>query len=292
MKWITTTILATCVSVLLSGSDGARNEPARGTSTMDETQTGTASPIFLVQANDGDEPDKGQRRWMGRGPLDRDWPTRGGESMRRREDARRGAPPSQTMTPEQIEAFMETIKEEFPRLYEVLADLDETQPVVFEKLLHRARDPINRIREMKRHSPEAAEHFLEAFRVELDLARLRVRWKIAQTDTERDQIRQALREQLSQRFDTRVKGMRQEIVKLEERLARLKEDVARREANKEAYVDKDLGLILQGKDPEPMGPPPGQFHRGPGPRDGLGRPIRDEPPFEEEPLGPGPLPAD
>jgi hypothetical protein len=158
---------------------------------------------------------------------------------------------------EQVAKVMDFARENFPPLYDRLARLRDSNPVVFRQMVKRVRGPIMEILKVRQRDPEVAHKLIELQQVEMDLRDLRAQYQAARSDDQRQQLKAQIRELVDKRYDLRLERLRLEVRDLEKRLDQAKTEVAKREKDKNTHVDREMRQLLGTGSIEPQPPGPG-----------------------------------
>ncbi|MBI1389918.1 MAG: hypothetical protein GC154_15870 [bacterium] len=137
-------------------------------------------------------------------------------------------------------------------------------------------------RAMRFENPELAEVYEAIRRIDLQLYQLLDRQTMKEIESPGKELKDELRPLFDQQFDLDVQRQRMEIQMMEERLARLKELLKKKEENKDRFIELQLNTLPRVLERRPPGMRPG----GPGPMNGNQPFIRKPPldPVTGEPL--------
>jgi hypothetical protein len=182
------------------------------------------------------------------------------------------------MSPEQVAELMDFTKKEFPKLHRRLVSVRETDPVMFRRMIRRVRGPVSEIVRIQHHDPKAARRLIDAHRIEIDLTEFQSRYRAATSDAQREQLKSEMRELVAKRCELRLQRLKDEVTGLEKRLEDAKQEMAKREKDKDQIIDQELNRLLATGSASPgdgrlwspgQGPGPRAGRRGQGPRSTL-----------------------
>ncbi len=160
-------------------------------------------------------------------------------------EAKPRRPLPQPLTPEQEQQVFAFVKEHHRELERLLSHLRQ----------HRPQEYGRAVREMSRNVER-----IEAYRAR-DLGRYELEVKLWQlqsrsqllaariTMADESQLREELRQLLGQQTELRIQLLQHEKAKIMERSAKLDEQIARLEQNRDANLERQLNTLLQGAKP-------------------------------------------
>ena len=194
--------------------------------------------------------------------------------------------PSERWGESERQKVRDFIDKHFPEAAKELRDRLQKNPQMGERILGSLMPEMTRLlRSYEQDPPELFNLRLESAKNEMAMRKLMREHRHA-ADEERDRIREAMREHVARDVQLREDIGRQELRRLEEGVARLRDHLADVEARRDVIIEEELELRLN---PRPPGRGPGR-HDGPsrGPR---GRWNRPEPPASQPPASPDEPPA-
>jgi hypothetical protein len=143
--------------------------------------------------------------------------------------------PFGVISPEQTEQLMEFIREHFPERYKLLRRMRERNPELFQRRIAEAAPRVLELLLRMKENPELGELMIQQQRLEEELhERVDDYFLIAEEDdAEREELRAAVEDTVSQLVELRLQRRRMEIDalqhRLEEQRERLEEDWAARD---------------------------------------------------------------
>ena len=189
-----------------------------------------------------------------------------GERIREhfREKFGRGEAPELTRGPgifrdvseEELEAILAFAREHLPWISEALEEARTSDPERFRAICRRLRFEIGQLRALKASDPEAFQKALEEKRLQFVARQLAARVRDAETDEERQTLREKLRETVARLVDAELVTREAQIRLLAKRLENLRAELKERASQREAVIEKHLEEMLSG-DRERHAPPPG-----------------------------------
>lgn len=160
-------------------------------------------------------------------------------------DAERPPPPPVLLTPEQEAKLLVFIREICEFKYNRLMDLKEFRPDKYHRILGEAERKRRNYLRLQRKFPDRAERLMEIKRKECRIEELADERRTADLDQKRkDQIRAELATILSELFDLKAVKRQEKISDLEKKLADLKDQAKKRNANKAELISTRLDQIL------------------------------------------------
>ena len=175
--------------------------------------------------------------------------------------------PSYENLPENVKLDVETFMEEhFPEQFEDLMRLHEQAPEAFSRKVNRLLPKMLRLMRFEHEDPRTFPSRVVEVRITTRIMALARRIAVDQ-DAEGDaDLPNRLRQLLERRFDLRQKIHRNEVKRLERRLARARERLDRSAADKEEIITRELEEMLA-RQHEPRRPrPPRERPAPPGER--------------------------
>ena len=175
--------------------------------------------------------------------------------------------PSYENLPENVKLDVETFMEEhFPEQFEDLMGLYERAPEAFSRKVNRLLPKMLRLMRLEHEDPRTFPLRVDEVRITTRIMALARRIAVDQ-DAEGDaDLPDRLRQLLERRFDLRQKIHRNEVKRLERRLARAQERLDRSAADKEEIITRELEEMLA-RQHEPRRPrPPRERSAPPGER--------------------------
>lgn len=165
----------------------------------------------------------------------------GGGKKAERNAARKEAAAPMAITPEREAAVMTFVDRNHPELRQLLALLKETRSREYEKAIRDIYRESDRLANLKDRDPK---------QYELEVRRWTIRSKI-QLATARmameptDELRARLKTLLNEQVEVRAELLRHERDRTQKRLARVEEDLAKIEADRDSFVDRQLELLMK-----------------------------------------------
>ncbi len=191
---------------------------------------------------------------------------------------RRGQAPEQRIDPSYVEQWLDRLRTEDPEEYERLSELRETSPLAFRIELRRRVSEARTLRIIREEHPSFYAYLSELDREERDrlghlllqvaetspmrphrhrrlrmpqieaneeVHRLFSRWEEAETEAEQDEALDRMRATIGMVFDRRTAQQEAEIERLEEQLARLRDLVDSRNAQRDEWIERTLQGLLE-----------------------------------------------
>ena len=175
--------------------------------------------------------------------------------------------PSYENLPENVKLDVETFMEEhFPEQFEDLMRLHEQAPEAFSRKVNRLLPKMLRLMRFEHEDPRTFPSRVEEVRITTRIMALARRIAVDQDAAGDADLPDRLRQLLERRFDLRQKIHRNEVKRLERRLARARERLDRSAADKEEIITRELEEMLA-RQHEPQRPrPPRERPAPPGER--------------------------
>ena len=174
------------------------------------------------------------------------------------------------------------IDKHFPEAAKELRDRSEKNPQLGERILGSLMPEMTRLlRSYEEDPPELFNLRLESAKNEMAMRKLMREYRHA-AEEDRDRIREEMRQHVARDVELREDIGRQELRRLEEGVARLRDHLADVEARRDAIIEEELELRLNPRSPG----------RGPGRPDGPRRGARGHWDRSEEPSPPPSRPPD
>lgn len=164
-----------------------------------------------------------------------------GKKAERNAARKEAAAQPMAITPEREAAVMTFVDRNHPELRQLLALLKETRSREYEKAIRDIYRESDRLANLKDRDPK---------QYELEVRRWTIRSKI-QLATARmameptDELRSRLKTLLNEQVEVRAELLRHERDRTQKRLARVEEDLAKIEADRDAFVDRQLELLMK-----------------------------------------------
>ncbi len=135
--------------------------------------------------------------------------------------------------------LMEWLEKNYPEAAEGLRDLHGDKPELFEKRMGLGLKRYGRIMEAEKENPELAAVLKEDLELKQQRDKLLRRVRKAKDEEKKQELVAELQEVVSARFDLIVKRKEMEYEELRKRLARLRQQVQKSQANVEKWKDAD-----------------------------------------------------
>jgi len=145
------------------------------------------------------------------------------------------------LSEEKIEKIMNHISSEFPEFHKKLIILKEDHPKVFIRTIHKLR----RFAKNDKKGTESKEKLLKIFSDEIELDLLVEKYNFEKNPKIREDIRNELLKIMSLTFDKREEMKLEMIKNIEKNLEKKKAEAAKRKADKDDIIKKDLDKILK-----------------------------------------------
>ncbi len=284
MKWSVAGLLTAVLGGLLGLVGPADSDGSKSLKQRDRAAPAASRPAQESEEGGGDRDVRspaGHRDWWprrdGRGRDGMGGP-RDGSRFKQGMGERSWDDDDEPMSPEQVAELMDFTKKEFPKLHRRLVSVRETDPVMFRRMIRRVRGPVSEIVRIQHHDPKAARRLIDAHRIEIDLTEFQSRYRAATSDAQREQLKSEMRELVAKRCELRLERLKDEVTGLEKRLEDAKQEMAKREKDKDQIIDQELNRLLATGSASPgdgrlwspaQGPGPRAGRRGRGPRSTL-----------------------
>lgn len=135
--------------------------------------------------------------------------------------------------------LMEWLEKNYPEAAEQLRDLHGDKPELFSKRMGLGLKRYGRIMEAEKENPELAAVLKEDLELKQQRDKLLRRVRKAKNEEKKKEVLAELQDVVSARFDLIVKRKEMEYEELRKRLARLRQQVQKSEANVEKWKDTD-----------------------------------------------------
>jgi len=152
------------------------------------------------------------------------------------------------LTLEQEAAAIEYIRVHKPKLYELLQKIKLNKPQGYNETLQMAYRQMVRMEEMQQRDPEMYERVKLENKLDQDAQLLAQAIQKLEEADEIEAQKKELKQKLNELFDLRQENRLDEIRKLEQRIQELKENNAKRLANKELIVQRRMNELLGKRD--------------------------------------------
>jgi hypothetical protein len=177
----------------------------------------------------------------------------------------RGSPPPrwEQMDPEERNRLRSFIAEHFPLWAEEIDNLAGGDADLLARHMNRMLPEIVRLQEMSERDPELFGVAVKERRGQFQMRRLVQQYRRATDDAKKTELEGQIKALAAEQFDVRQQRMTLEMSRLEQRLAELRDNVARQATDRQEIIDHDVADILQGKKGD-SGDRPHQFRDRPG----------------------------
>lgn len=158
-------------------------------------------------------------------------------------------PPNEILSEQKREEIMEFIeKYAGPERIRRLNELRLRKPEEYRRHLKRAMMRKRDLERLKEKEPELYEKSLQILELRRESFELVEKYKDAETDKEKEKIKTELSRVVSEQFDLReeVRGAR--IKRLEEKITRLKEELAERKKNRDEIIERRIDELIDEND--------------------------------------------
>ena len=147
------------------------------------------------------------------------------------------------LTPEQEKDVLDYIRETHPEQYAEVQAIKENRPRLYKRALTRAFREMRFVQRIREEDPERYEQVLEERCLEQQSRELARKYRDAD-EADREKIKHELIELLHRLFDYRQLNRQSEILRLENRLAELKENLNQRKLEKEKIIENRLNQLI------------------------------------------------
>ncbi len=144
------------------------------------------------------------------------------------------------LTSEQEQETITYLQKVRPEQSERLIRLKDLRPQQYRTFLSRAYREMRYMNEIKVNNPDRYERLRGEKQLESETQDLAAQYKRTNDDTEKEHIETEMLELLGRLFDMRQVNREEEIVRLEKRLAQLKEAQSERQSHKDEIVQRRL----------------------------------------------------
>ncbi|MFZ4576707.1 MAG: hypothetical protein ACOYN0_20180 [Phycisphaerales bacterium] len=185
----------------------------------------------LDEGGDPAEVARGLERRPGRG----DWNRQDGGRPGRPEGF--GGGDNSPITAAERESLMAILREAIPSMAEKIESLRTTDPKAAERLAQRMLPKLREAASVRARDPELFQLKIRELKASGEVvAAVQALRQGREKNADLEPLRAALREALSQQFETRQAGQRREITTLETRIAELKAETARKDAERDEMI--------------------------------------------------------
>ena len=150
------------------------------------------------------------------------------------------------LTPEDEEGALEYLQESDPQKALNLLSIRESNPAYYHKLISRYAYEIKVLNRLKETDPEKYDRLVNEKRMDRESRMLANNYRITENAEEKAQIKNNLESILNKIFDERQLNRKDEIERLENRLAELKRINQERLVNKEKIINLRIEKLLGG----------------------------------------------
>ena len=148
---------------------------------------------------------------------------------------------TEELTEQDVAEAMEFIEEYGgPEMVSKLKDLKVDAPVKYRAALKRALLEKRDLERLKENEPDLYKKRLRILELRAESFNLAENYRNAKSDGEKNRIKEEMRNVLSKQFDLKEKEKGQRIERLEEEIARLKEELKERKTHKEEIVERRM----------------------------------------------------
>ena len=197
-------------------------------------QSDPGPPRSLDRADDGRSAESG---------LDEFAPPPHGRQMRGGERGGRGDPPPglwARMSTEEKAELLSFVQEHFPKLYVELDRLEQMQPMRHAVRMGRIASEMRHLLEVMATNPQLGRLMIKERRLDMETRLLAARYRHAETDGERDKIREEMRTLCEEAFDARLERRELEIGDLEARIVDLRERQEQAANMRDELVEQEI----------------------------------------------------
>lgn len=146
------------------------------------------------------------------------------------------------ITPEREAAVLNFVERNHSELSELLAHLKSDQPKQYEQAIKEIYRVTERLANVQERDPLMYELEVKLWTAQSRVQLLAARLKMGAGDS----LKQDLREALSQQIDARLEVLRRQKQQAAERLAKMESDLSQLEANKERQIERQLEMLSRG----------------------------------------------
>jgi len=181
-------------------------------------------------------------------PPDRG-PRRRGRDMHRPPGPGRGGPQMRELTDEQIAEALRVLRKYYPEMAQRLQRAreragEEGRPGRGRRFLRMLWPKIVHLIEADREDPDHARDLVADHKLQMQIDALTRRYHRAKGE-QREQLKDQLRQKLAEQFEVRQRIRRWRVEKMQRELDRLKDELAKREANRGFMIDRELKRRLE-----------------------------------------------
>lgn len=151
------------------------------------------------------------------------------------------------LTSDQEQSALGYLNRNYPARFREVNALREARPKLYRQELSRAFREMRFSENLKEEDPERYNRLKEEKELEIESQRLAKKYQEAAGSEEKAQIEKDLKQVLEKAFESRQRNRKDEIAKLEEKLAELKKRNDERLANREEIIELRLHDLLDKK---------------------------------------------
>ncbi|MDI6732647.1 MAG: hypothetical protein QME16_01775 [Planctomycetota bacterium] len=144
--------------------------------------------------------------------------------------------------------MIDLLKQFDPERLEHLFHLMKVEPEAYIDLFKRTKEELMHLLELRKRDPERYEQVLKERTMEKEAKELAIRYRESGDKEEREKVKKEIRKQLEGLFDKREAQRETEIKRLEDELAKLKEKMKVRKANRDKIIERRQKELLGEED--------------------------------------------
>jgi hypothetical protein len=145
---------------------------------------------------------------------------------------------------EEVQNVLKQVEKDDPEFYTELINLKEKMPGEFQNIIRDLIEESRGLQELKDHDPEAYKEALKTKSLERKERQLSRKYRESKNDAEKKDIEADLKPVLDELFDLHLKQRQREVKRLEEQLAKIKQDIEERKENKDKIIENRLADLI------------------------------------------------
>lgn len=163
---------------------------------------------------------------------------------------KQGPPPPEMMPAQEIneEEVIAFLKEFHPELAKELNKLREKNPEMYEERLRHHYFEMMHLRGLKKNNPQMYERIIHQQRLERELRELAEKYHQSKDEKERESIKKQIRSILEKIFGLMEQNASEDIKRMEKEVNKLKEKLARKQAERDKLIEDRLKEIIGEKE--------------------------------------------
>jgi hypothetical protein len=152
---------------------------------------------------------------------------------------------AESLSPEQRSELRKFVRENLPELEKLMSVLYERKPDQFQRLLSSVNQSYQRLQAIKKSGDESQyANALENWKLDARIKMIATQLSFRDLPVARKRLTRLIGKQI----DSRLKMMREEKARLEQRLTDLESNLSKLESERESEVDRRLNSILRGSE--------------------------------------------